>query len=184
MWCQNVFSTVVWLYFIITFFKKVGELYLTLLSIIKGALALIHLGAHGATFDELSTAMGLASGVDVRSRPRMVHRQLGRILSRLRSEGDLRATSALFVQNGFPIRRAYQEASAALYGSEVFNLDFRSDPGRARDVINTWVFERTAGKIRKIVEQPPPASTRVIVASALYFKNEWERPFFQGGTRL
>lgn len=48
--------------------------------------------------------------------------------------------------------------------------------------IFSWVNEKTEGKIKEMFVQPLPADTKVIVASALYFKAFWERTFIDGAT--
>lgn len=47
----------------------------------------------------------------------------------------------------------------------------------------SWVDEKTEGKIKKLFAAPLPESTKVVIASALYFKAMWERKFSASGTR-
>lgn len=157
---------------------------------ILGALALVLLGSHGSTFNEVASLMGLATGIDIHSKSQLVHEHFGRLINKLDHTtgidygSHLKVASAVFVQNDYPIRSIYKETSERLYKSEVLNLDFKSDPETAQRIINAWVAERTNSKIRSIMVEPPPSSTRVVIASALYFKAEWEKPFFEGATKL
>lgn len=133
--------------------------------------------------------MGLATGIEIHGKSQLVHEHFGRLLSKLdRSTGieygsHLKVASAVFVQNDYPIRSVYKEISERVYRSEVLNLDFGSDPINAQRIINAWVAERTNSKIKSIMPEPPPTSTKVVIASALYFKAEWEKPFFEGATK-
>lgn len=46
---------------------------------------------------------------------------------------------------------------------------------------NSWVNEKTNGKIPEIVSYFQP-DTKVVLASALYFKAMWETTFIEGAT--
>lgn len=134
--------------------------------------------------------MGLATGVNIHNKSQLVHEQFGRLLGKLEkttsfsSSNQLKFASAIFVQNDYPIRDVYKETSQSVYKSEVLNLDFRHHPENAQKLINTWVAENTNWKITEILNEAPPSTTRVIITSALYFKSEWEKPFFDGATKL
>lgn len=75
----------------------------------------------------------------------------------------------------------YKEAAEKLYQSEVVNVDFQSNPEKAKQVVNAWVADRTKGKIKDILNDVPK-DTKVIIASAMYFKAEWEQPFMEDVT--
>lgn len=147
------------------------------------------MGSNGKTFDEIATIMGLATGVDIQGKSQRVHEQLSRLFTKLEKtsgfdlNNEMKFASAIFVQNNYPIRSVYKQTSEALYKSEVLNLDFKTNPENAQKIINAWVADRTNSKIKTILNEPPPSETKVILTSALYFKAEWEKPFFEGATR-
>ncbi|KAG5893896.1 hypothetical protein JTB14_001079 [Gonioctena quinquepunctata] len=155
---------------------------------IGGALALVLLGSNGKTFEELTSVLGLATDMEITRNSERVHEQLGRIIGKLQGTPGLEVgeqvnfAMAVFVQKNYPIRSVYKEAAEDLYGSEVLNVDFESHPAKAQQVINAWVSDRTNGKIKDILSDVPSAGTKVIVASAMYFKALWEKPFFVGTT--
>ncbi|CAH1995221.1 unnamed protein product [Acanthoscelides obtectus] len=128
--------------------------------------------------------MGLAAGVDIQGKSLVVHEHLNKILQKLtESSGidldhQLFLTSAIFVQKDFPIRNLYKQTAETIYKSSVLNVDFKHDSNKAVEVMNAWVTEKTKGKIKSILAMPPSESTRVVIASALYFKALWEHPFF------
>lgn len=133
--------------------------------------------------------MGLASGINIESNSELVHESFGRLLRDLQKNSDVNVgaqvkfATAIFVQDDFPIRTIYKTISENIYNSEILNLDFRTNSAYAQNVINAWVTERTNSKITKILDEPPPADSRVIICSALYFLGQWEKPFFNGITR-
>jgi serine protease inhibitor len=45
-----------------------------------------------------------------------------------------------------------------------------------------WVENKTYGHIPNILEYPPSPSTKVMIASALYFNGAWKYPFIQEQT--
>lgn len=95
---------------------------------------------------------------------------------------EVNFAAAIFVQHDYPIRTLYKETANEIYESEVLNVDFRTDPSRAQQMVNAWVAERTKGRISQIMGDVPSVATRIIIASAMYFKASWEKPFFEGST--
>lgn len=89
---------------------------------------------------------------------------------------------AVFIENSFPVRHLYRQMAETLYESDVVGVDFQQNPSRAQQTINSWVADRTKGKIKDILADVPAYSTKVIIASAMYFKALWEKPFFEGTT--
>ncbi|CAG9822523.1 unnamed protein product [Phaedon cochleariae] len=155
---------------------------------IASALALVLLGSNGKTFHEISSVLGLATGLDIEHRSIQVHAELGRIINKLETTSGLLIgtqvtfAAAVFIQNDYPIRSLYKETAEKLYQSEILNVDFASNPTKAQQVVNAWVSDRTNGKIKDILAEAPSSATKVIIASAMYFKASWEKPFFEGST--
>lgn len=156
--------------------------------LLLAALALIHLGSNGKTFQEITNILDLASGLDVQSKSVQVHEQFGRMIIKLETNSgfelghQINLAQGIFVQENYPIRPLYQETAQQLYASETYHVNFESRPAEAQKKINKWVSERTHGKIKDILAETPIASTKVIIASAMYFKALWENPFFEGIT--
>ncbi|XP_015585525.1 leukocyte elastase inhibitor isoform X2 [Cephus cinctus] len=155
---------------------------------LAGALTLVLLGSSGRTFDEVSRILGLEAGVDISRHSEVVHQMFGALLSKVdvtpNSYGPQTAfASGIFVQDGYPIRPEFRAISQRVYKSEVINLDFRNQGGEAEQAINSWVNQRTRGKIMNILNDVPRPETNVIIASALYFNGEWNQYFIDGATR-
>lgn len=149
---------------------------------------MIHLGSNGKTYNEITDLLGLASGVDVQSKSVQVHEQFGRLIQKVEDTPGVLAgnqvhfAQGLFIQNKYPVRQLYQDTVQQLYDSEIFHVDFEGRPGEAQKAINQWVAQRTKGKIKDILAETPTASTKVILATAMYFKALWASPFFEGAT--
>lgn len=145
------------------------------------------LGANGKTFHEIISIMGLTSGLNVADRTQIVHEQFGRLIKELEKTSgfdigrQVHLASAIFVQEDYPIRNLYKQTAADLYRSEIFNVNFGNR--QSKDIINAWVSDRTNGKITNMLNEPPIPLTKIIIISAMYFKAEWEYPFFKGSTK-
>uniref|UniRef100_A0AAG5DFI8 Serpin domain-containing protein n=1 Tax=Anopheles atroparvus TaxID=41427 RepID=A0AAG5DFI8_ANOAO len=91
--------------------------------------------------------------------------------------------NGMFLQNGLKPANRLLAVIQMFYQSNVTNLDFERDPSSAAAQINDWCARETNGKIREMVTAQMVANSRMIVASALYFKAQWETTFSPYGTR-
>ncbi|KAJ9578961.1 hypothetical protein L9F63_024934 [Diploptera punctata] len=150
---------------------------------IAAALAMVMLGSAGKTYTEIANVLGLLSGVDVSANSDEIHYNFGRLLRKLQAHSyeqmptTVTIAGAVFVQTGYPIEETFYRKIWDTYASEIINVDFYSHNNEAKEVINRWVANRTYGRIPNILEYPPSQSSRVIIASALYFNGAWEHTF-------
>jgi serpin B len=75
-----------------------------------------------------------------------------------------------------PLKPAFRQAVVGTYKAEASVVDFLHAPEEARGQINTWAAQKTKNLINSVL--PPgsidPATTRVVVGNAVYFKGAWE----------
>lgn len=62
-------------------------------------------------------------------------------------------------------------------------MNFNEDPTGSATYINNWVNKNTNGRIKKIVGDSLSTETKLIIASALYFKALWQTSFIEGATK-
>jgi len=100
-------------------------------------------------------------------------------LSRLNHEDDwykLQVANALWIKDGYEIKKDYIDAAKMHYHSTVDNVNFETDDGINK--INSWVKERANDKIQDILA---PGSTddltRMIITNAVYFNGKWGLEF-------
>ena len=62
-------------------------------------------------------------------------------------------------------------------------MDFSHRNTEAQQLINDWVKNRTEGQIQTLLNDAPNPTTKVIIASALHFKGEWNQHFMDGATK-
>jgi serpin B len=96
----------------------------------------------------------------------------------------LRAPSSLWVQAGLPLEPAFTSPLQDLAAALVREADFRGAPQQARSAINELISEQTEGKITNLLGRDAvTASTRLVLANAVYLKAPWAFPFTNGATR-
>jgi len=100
-------------------------------------------------------------------------------MSRLNHKDDwynLQVANALWIKDGYEIKQDYQNTIKTNYSGTVDNVNFATDDGINK--INSWVVEKTNGKIQDILA---PGSTdeftRMVITNAVYFKGKWGSPF-------
>jgi serpin B len=154
---------------------------------IATALRLVLLGARGETAAQIAAALHLAipDGAAPAVQAAQDLQAVSAILSDL-AGGDLtlRAPNAMWVQSGLPLEPGFTAAVSAAAAVAVRDADFRRAAEQARQEINQFIAEQTAGKIRDLLSPGVvSAATSLILASAVYLKAAWAHPFPVGATQ-
>jgi serpin B len=160
---------------------------------IATALRLVLLGARGETAAQIAAAVHLATpdgaalshgeppGRQAAQELRAVSALLGDLAA-----GDLtlRAPNAMWVQSGLPLEPGFTAAVAAAAAVTVRDADFRRAAEQARQEINQFIAEQTAGRISDLLSPGVvSATTSLVLASAVYLKAAWAHPFPAGATQ-
>uniref|UniRef100_A0A3B4ZRE9 Serpin domain-containing protein n=1 Tax=Stegastes partitus TaxID=144197 RepID=A0A3B4ZRE9_9TELE len=110
-----------------------------------------------------------------------VHSEFGKLLRDL-NKSD--APYALSVANRLYGEQSYQFVEDFLrktkkhYNAELESVDFSGNSEAARVNINSWVEERTQGKIKDVLAKGVVDSlTRLVLVNAIYFKGNWNKLF-------
>jgi serpin B len=154
---------------------------------IATALRLVLLGARGETAAQIAAALHLATTDG--AAPSLQAAQQLQAVSALLSDlaaGDLtlRAPNAMWVQSGLPLEPGFTAAVAAAAAVAVRDADFHRAAEQARQEINQFIAEQTAGKISDLLSPGVvSAATNLVLASAVYLKAAWARPFPAGATQ-
>ncbi len=161
--------------------REPGNLFFSPYSVSQ-ALAMAWGGARGDTAAQMATVLGL----DDVSRPHDAFNALSLELAARGSGVDadggekfrLELANSLWGQRGFPLREDYLELLAVDYDAGIHLVDFAGAPLAAGEMINRWVEERTAGRIRDLIAPGSlAAATRLVIANAVYFRAGWSHPF-------
>jgi len=96
----------------------------------------------------------------------------------------LNVANALWGQKSYHFEPAFTHAIDKFYGGGFNEVDFQGDKSATVNKINTWVEDKTAGKIKGIIHPGDiDESTRLVITNAIYFKGDWESPFKKAATK-
>ncbi|XP_073406261.1 serpin B4-like isoform X3 [Dendrobates tinctorius] len=78
--------------------------------------------------------------------------------------------------------KEYLTSAETLYQAKVETVDFQDD--KTRQKINSWVEEKTEGKIKDFFpEGSLDKSASLVLANAVYFKGQWKKKFNEENTK-
>lgn len=96
----------------------------------------------------------------------------------------LNAANSLWGQLGITWRSAFLDTLGSQYGAGMRVVDYAGDSESAREAINTWTSDQTAGKIPNLVPKGVLGRlTRLLLVNAIYLKAPWEEPFNEHQTQ-
>jgi serpin B len=153
------------------------NLFISPVSLSQG-LGLAWLGARGQTAAEMRGLLGWPDTFD----PAMLTAPYSeRLLTTGDPKVELRIANALWLGDALPVRAEYLTVAKQAYDASPETLDFARSPSAAADRINSWVADRTRGRIPKIVAAEQfGAATAAVLTNAVYFKGEWQTAFVDG----
>src|SRR5690606_1430831 len=88
--------------------------------------------------------------------------------------------NALYYSGKFDIKSEFTDNIGSIYDARIAPLDFAS-PASVEE-INTWVKEKTRGRITDIINQLSPLD-RMVLLNANYFYGTWSNLFDEDGTK-
>jgi serpin B len=137
------------------------------------ALGMTVNGARGTTLEDMKAVLGL-SGYSMDEVNRH-YRGLVRLLLGLDPAVEFRVANSIWCREGIPFKQDFLAACDAFFDAQVTSLDFGSPD--ASDIINSWVLDRTRGRITEIVDDPIDPLTMIFLINAIYFKGDWQHAF-------
>ncbi|NWU11857.1 THBG protein, partial [Cephalopterus ornatus] len=142
---------------------------------ISASFAMLALGARSATLTQILE--GLAFNLK-KTQELEIHDnfcQLLHMLNRSDSEFQLSLRNALFIEETLKPVQKFLDDVKSFYESEVFSSDFNNSVG-TENQINSYIEEKTNGKLDKLVENLDPLTAMVLV-NYVFFRAHWEKPF-------
>lgn len=159
---------------------------------LENALAMALAGADGQTRQEMARVLHTQTMGDT------VHSSFGalrRALSDLVQESTRRTAEAkksgsseepitlaiagrLFAQRGYDFRDRFVAIAKEHYGAPLDSVDYVNAAEAATGHINSWIAGQTHGRVRNLVPAGAlDATTRLVLANAIYLKAPWASPF-------
>jgi serpin B len=148
---------------------------------ISTALAMAYAGARGDTATEMAKTLHFTLP------PERLHPAMGALLTDLNAthEGyQLSVANALWAQHGYTFLNDFLSLLKNDYSAGLMQVDFKSSTEAARLTINQWVEQKTADKIKDLLQPGTLRSdTRLVLTIAIYFKGDWETQFDKAQTK-
>lgn len=149
---------------------------------IYACLAMPYMGAEGNTRQELQNVLGLP--------PDSIGRLLSSYLAKANSPPQnekgyqLQIASSLWTAYDIAILPRFRQTIETDFQAAVRNVNFANSQ-IATSAINSWISEHTQGKIPNLLSPSDvSASTKLVLANAIYFKGAWLKPFKPEQTQL
>ncbi len=177
--------------FAIDLYKKIeggkSNLFFSPHSIVE-ALTMTYAGAKGTTQSEMRAVLHLSMPDDQQ------HAAMNALDLALQSRGAgqkaqdgtpfrLTVANALWGQQGHNFLPTFLDTIAVNYGTGINLLDFIGATEASRVRINTWVSDKTDGKITDLI---PPGhitpDTKLVLTNAIYFNAAWATKFEKSAT--
>lgn len=131
-----------------------------------GTLRLLEPGAANETLAQIKTLLSGTSGLQTLAEKTTL---------------ALETANRIYVDSQLPLNAAYK---AAVPKGAVTSIDFRNNPGAARDTINQWISQVTHQRIENILPSGSIVQNTLLVAvNAVCFKNKWEMEFLPDHTK-
>ncbi|XP_032105972.1 serpin B6 isoform X3 [Sapajus apella] len=110
-----------------------------------------------------------------------VHQGFQSLLTEVNKPGTqylLRTANRLFGEKSCDFLSSFRDSCQKFYQAEMEELDFISAAENSRKHINTWVAEKTEGKIAELLSPGTVDSlTKLVLVNAIYFKGNWDKQF-------
>ena len=131
------------------------------------AFAMLREGADRQAGREVDDVIGLPAN------RRAAYNRIVHALTDVGAGDTLEINDALFVDPGEPMRQSFLDAIKTWYGAGVQQTPF---PDPALDVINSWVNNKTHGRIPRLLDQLDPMAVAALV-NTIYLNAKWATPF-------
>jgi len=165
---SNINHTGMFLYYIMS---KADNTIISPIAI-SSSLLIAYMGADGATSDQIGNSLHL--GIPKKNVPAAFKS----LLSHLTNVGyNLQLSSTLWIDDSKSIRNNYKKVLTKDLGGEIHQVNFKKSTEVANRM-NNWISGKTDGKISSIISSAKiDPSTEMILASSLFLKGQWKKPF-------
>lgn len=107
-----------------------------------------------------------------------------RLFRKANKSSNLVSANRLFGDKSLTFNETYQDISELVYGAKLQPLDFKENAEQARVTINSWIANRTEGRITDVIPSEAINELTVLVlVNTIYFKGLWKSKFSPENTR-
>ncbi len=149
---------------------------------ISTALAMTYTGAREGTLREMVEVMHFDPN------QQRFHNEFGDYLTSLNEMAaeniQLNIANSLWAQEDYHFLDSFFEINKKYYGSETFQVNFRTNREQVRLDINDWVYDETREKIQDLIAPGVLTDdTRLVLVNAIHFFGPWLTEFDPDVTR-
>ncbi|MBA2727119.1 MAG: serpin family protein [Parachlamydiaceae bacterium] len=148
-------------------------------------LGMVYAGADGSTQSQMARVLRFPlRGDSIGPSFNLLTKTVTKDPRKLNDDLSLSIANSLWIQHGHPILPLFSKSIANDFRGQLKNVDFTSHAEEARIEINTWIKERTQGKIPQLFDRGEiPNITRMLLISTIYMRGKWLKPFNEDFTR-
>ncbi|XP_002983451.2 serpin-ZXA [Selaginella moellendorffii] len=148
------------------------------------AMAMAAAGAKGQTLEQLTSVVRLPNGSLMHDFAQQLNSVLLGVARSDPRAPELSLANGVWVEQSLKLRGEYKEIIEKNYGASARPVDFKNKAQESRGLVNSWVAEATKKKIEELLpEGSVDPQTRLILASAIYFKGAWQKQLDPSQTR-
>ena len=135
------------------------------------ALSMTLNGANGATKTDMQKALGL-EGL-TQTEINQIYLDLVNALKIADSKVALNIANSIWIRKSFPVLGSFTDVNKKYFDARIESLDFDLT---GLNTINSWVSDKTSGKIPKILDSISPDEIMFLI-NAIYFNGKWQYQF-------
>jgi serpin B len=135
-------------------------------------------GAAGSTLEAMMSTLGLSDYTQERAN--QAYRELMDYLMTLDFWVQCQVANSVWYRPRWTLKEGFRRNCETYFDAEVVGMDF--DRQDAPDIINSWVYDKTSGRIPEIILEPIPYFIEIILVDAVYFKGFWTHKFKRSST--
>lgn len=170
---------------------------------ITAALAMVSVGAHGSTKDEIFSGLRLKG--QTANKEDQINAEFKQLFQSLDVKTESNRTSSakirddthlgdfqqdtprldlanrVYLQKGTQVKKPFSDTLKSSYKSTFGEVDFAGDSNGAKNTINKWVANVTQDKIKDLFKDLS-SDSKLVLVSAIYFKAAWKEEFSKDRT--
>jgi serpin B len=155
-----------------------GNVVLSPLSI-STALQMVLQGARGETAAQMRSVLHLADNASAAAGAG----QLAASLAKVATPTQLNIADTIWLQQGLKLQPDFTSTMSGDFAAGFKQVDFVHSAGQVTNSINKTISDQTRGKIANLFAPGIlDASTRLVLANAIYLKAQWQTPFTASAT--
>jgi len=148
---------------------------------ISEALVMSYAGAKGITKSQMATALHF---IDDEQQLHTTFNALDLHLNYNEGNYTLSVANSLWPQKDYTFLEIYLDTIKQNYGAGMRLLDYKNDTENSRQIINSWVEEKTHNRIKNLIPKGVLSPlTRLTLVNAIYFKGQWVEDFSKYATK-